>query len=145
MDGLGVYSFQNSEKYDGGWKQNKHHGNGKFTYESGNVYDGQWRYGKREGHGMFKYENGDEFAGEYCDDRKEGFGVYRRANGELDIKAYSDDLPSKGVRFSSDRRKAWKVKSDGSCVVTSVSTAESYRENCIMSSPFLAHYIDKNR
>jgi len=144
MEGRGVYTFQNSEKYDGGWKENKHHGNGKFTYKSGNVYDGQWRYGKREGHGIFKHANGDEFAGEYCDDRKEGLGVYRWANRELDIKAYSKDLPSEGVRFSSDRRKAWKVKTDGSRVVTSLRNAKKNRENTCMLSPFLAHYLDKN-
>jgi len=144
MEGRGVYTFQNSEKYDGGWKENKHHGNGKFTYESGNIYDGQWRYGKREGHGIFKYANGDEFAGEYCNDRKEGLGVYRWANEELDIKAYSKDLPSEGVRFGSDRRKAWKVRINGSCVVTSLRSAKSFRENTCMFSPFLAHYLDKN-
>lgn len=143
MDGRGVYAFQNSEVYDGEWKQNKHHGDGKFTYKSGNIYDGQWRHGKREGNGIFKYANGDEFAGEYSDDRKDGLGVYRRANGELDIKVYNDDLPSEGVRFSTDRKKAWDIKSDGSCKVTSIRNAETFRENTSIISPFLAHYLDK--
>merc|ERR1740124_758979 len=95
------------------------------------------------GNGIFKYANGDEFAGEYSDDRKDGLGVYRRANGELDIKVYNDDLPSEGVRFSTDRKKAWDIKSDGSCKVTSIRNAETFRENTSIISPFLAHYLDK--
>jgi len=144
MEGRGLYSFQNSEKYDGGWKLNRHHGDGKFTYESGNIYDGQWRHGKKEGNGIFKYANGDEFAGEYSDDRKDGLGVYRRANGELDIKSYSDDIASEGVRFSADRKKAWNVKSDGTCCLTLMKNAETFRENASIISPFLAHYLDNH-
>jgi len=143
MDGRGVYSFQNSEIYDGEWRLNKHHGHGRFTYKSGNIYDGQWRCGKREENGIFKYANGDEFAGEYCDDKRDGLGVYRRANGELDIKVYSDDCPSEGVRYSGDRKKAWNVKSDSTCTVTTIKEAEVFRENTSIISPFLAHYLDK--
>lgn len=143
MDGEGVYKFKNSERYEGGWKQNKHHGNGKFTYKSGNVYNGQWRYGMRDGHGMFIYANGDEFAGEYYDDKKNGVGVYRRADGELEIKGYRNDIPDEGVRFSANRKRAWKVKCDGSCVVTSIKSAKNFRENTCMISPFLAQYLDK--
>ena len=143
MDGHGKYSFQNFETYDGGWKLNTHHGDGKFTYESCNVYNGQWRHGKKEGNGIFKYANGDEFACEYSDDIKDGLGVYRRANGELDIKLYSDDISSEGVRFSSDRKKAWNVKRDGSFGLTLMKNAETFRENASIISPFLAHYLDK--
>jgi len=141
MDGHGVYVFQNSEIYDGGWKLNKPHGYGRFVYRGGNIYDGQWRYGKREGNGILTYTNGDEFAGEFSDDKKDGLGVYRRAIGELEIAVYNDYLHSTGVRFSTDRKKAWTLNNDGSCQVTSMINAETFRENTSIISPFLAHYI----
>jgi len=143
MDGRGFYAFQNSERYDGGWKQNKSHGYGRYVYRDGNIYEGLWRHGKRQGNGIFKYANGDEFAGEYSDDKKDGLGVFRRANGEVDIMVYNDYLHGEGVRFSSDRKKAWNVERDGSCKMTSMGNAETFRENATIISVFLAHYLDK--
>lgn len=141
MNGLGIYMYLNSEVYDGKWKHNKQHGYGKFIHRGGNIFNGQWRQGKREGNGILKHTNGDEFAGEYVDDRKDGLGVYRRKNGELDIGIYSDYVHTEGVRFSSDRTKAWELKSDAPCKVTSIRNAETFRENAMLVSPFLAHYL----
>lgn len=141
MEGLGVYVYHNSEVYDGRWKRNKPHGHGRFIYRNGNIYEGQWLNGKRDGNGILKQKNGDEFAGEYIDDKKEGLGVYRRTNGEIDIGVYSDYLHSEGVRFSEDRKKGWRLNSDGTTEQISITEAQSFRENACIVSPFLAHYI----
>lgn len=141
MDGLGVYKFENSEEYDGEWKKNQPDGKGTFKYASGNIYEGQWRKGKREGNGKFTYYNDDEYEGEWCDDKKDGIGVYKRASGEFDIKTYYQDAPQEGVRWNSDKTKAWKLLSGDAVEEISLEEAEVFRNNVCDASPFLAFIL----
>ncbi len=40
------------EKYDGGWKDGKEHGQGEYTSADGQKYDGEWKDGEQNGKGV---------------------------------------------------------------------------------------------
>ena len=50
--------YNNGEKYDGKWKNDKKEGKGIFYYFNGDKYDGEWKDDKKEGKGTFYYKNG---------------------------------------------------------------------------------------
>ena len=42
-NGKGIMNFQNGDKYDGDWEQDKMHGKGIMDYFNGDRYFGQWK------------------------------------------------------------------------------------------------------
>ncbi|CAN0099506.1 unnamed protein product, partial [Discosporangium mesarthrocarpum] len=72
--GQGKCVFPGGEQYEGGWENNKMHGEGTlklqnrgykmFVFPDGRgVYDGHWRGCKRHGQGTFTFSNGDVYEG----------------------------------------------------------------------------------
>ena len=55
MEGKGIFYYNNGEKYDGDWKENKKEGNGIYYYSNGSIYEGEWKDDKKEGNGTFTY------------------------------------------------------------------------------------------
>ena len=68
-------------------------------------------------------------------------GVYKRASGEFDIKTYYQDAPQEGVRWNSDKTKAWKLLSGDAVEEISLEEAEVFRNNVCDASPFLAFIL----
>lgn len=56
-------------------------GVGKFTYENGNIYEGSWVNAKRTGRGKMTYKDGSTYEGGWNNDVKEGPGTETRVNG----------------------------------------------------------------
>ena len=50
-DGYGVCVYSDGRRYEGEWKNGKHHGKGKMIYSPGNVYEGEWKDGMKHGRG----------------------------------------------------------------------------------------------
>lgn len=44
--------YDNEDRYDGFWSQNKPCGEGRMIYKNGDVYVGSWDLGKRSGYGV---------------------------------------------------------------------------------------------
>jgi len=76
MHGLGIYYYDNGDKYEGEWNDSQRHGKGKLNYANGDVYEGEWLEDKRAGLGVLTLDNGDRYEGHWMDDLKEGPGRY---------------------------------------------------------------------
>ena len=51
MNGDGVFTYANGDKYDGQWKDGLKHGKGILTCADGDTYNGDWIEDKKEGKG----------------------------------------------------------------------------------------------
>ena len=43
MNGKGIMSYADGDKYDGDWKDGKKNGKGIMSYADGEKYDGDWK------------------------------------------------------------------------------------------------------
>jgi hypothetical protein len=108
--GNGSFIADNGNKYEGEWRNDKRKGQGKATYNTGDVYSGSWKNCKRHGYGTMYIENGDIYEGSWEQGFKNGPGTYRWKDGEVDISMYSSDYRTgEGVRWSEDRRRAFRL------------------------------------
>ena len=53
MEGKGIFYYNNGNKYDGEYKNNKNEGKGTFYYNDDDIYDGEWKNNKINGKGIF--------------------------------------------------------------------------------------------
>ena len=74
-------TFQNVDKYEGGWKDGKKNGKGTMKFENGVIYDGDWKDDKIHGKGTVTFKNGDKYEGEWKDDKMDGKGTWTSKNG----------------------------------------------------------------
>jgi hypothetical protein len=131
--GTGTLNFADGSEYVGDWWNNYMHGQGTRRFVNGDIYVGEYRYSRCEGTGRFYFSNGDLYYGNWRDDKMEGFGRYyyhsgqrfegyfhagqrngkgklQRTDGSLDLYRYEDDKRvGTGVRWSTDRTKAWRL------------------------------------
>jgi len=49
MSGKGVLTFENGDKYDGYFKNDKFHGEGRFSHSDGSISTGIFEQGKKHG------------------------------------------------------------------------------------------------
>ncbi len=49
--GLGIYYYENGDKYEGEWCRGLRVGKGKLNYANGDVYEGEWLHDTRAGLG----------------------------------------------------------------------------------------------
>jgi len=132
-EGEGTLHFADGSEFVGFWENNKMHGDGTRRFPNGNVYTGQYNKGKRSGQGRCYFANGDMYNGGWLDDLIHGFGRYYYSNGQsfegsfrlgkrhgrgkyqltdgrLDVYKYQDDIRvGEGVRWSANRKKAWRL------------------------------------
>jgi len=132
-EGEGTIQFADGSEYVGNWENNKMHGQGTRRFNNGNVFNGTYREGKRSGHGRCYFANGDMYVGEWKSDAMSGFGryyyndgqsfegsflegkrhgkgKYQLTDGRVDIYRYINDIRvGEGVRWSTNRRKAWRL------------------------------------
>jgi hypothetical protein len=132
--GVGKLMFADGSEYDGWWRYNRMDGHGTRRFPNGNLYVGNYSDGRRNGNGRHIFANGDQYVGIFKDDamhgagryyfknnesfegafnrgRKEGRGKYQWSDGTIDIIGYVNDIRAgEGVRYSADRKKAWKLE-----------------------------------
>ena len=133
IEGRGTINFHDKTEYSGQWKKNKFHGDGTRRFQNGNVYNGNYVDGKRQGQGKcyfangdmyvgdwkndtihgfgrYYYNNGHSFEGMFRDGKRNGRGKYQLTDGKVEIYRYVDDRrKGDGVRWSSNRKKAWRM------------------------------------
>lgn len=133
IDGRGTIYFRDGTEYSGQWRNNRFHGDGTRRFKNGNVYNGNYVDGKRQGQGKCYFANGDMYSGDWKDDTIHGFGryyynnghsfegmfrngkrngrgKYQLTDGRIEIYRYvNDNRAGDGVRWSSNRKKAWKM------------------------------------
>lgn len=88
----------------------KRHGRGVMKYDNGAVYDGEWQHDMADGTGTYRWPDGDIYSGEWKKDVRHGTGIYRWSNDEVDVQHCEDDeFKGEGVRWSADRKTAWRL------------------------------------
>jgi hypothetical protein len=81
-EGKGVCYYNNGDKYEGDWRNDKKEGTGKCLYCNADWYIGFWLNDKREGLGTYHYANGDRYEGSWYNGVKEGSGLYIKKDGK---------------------------------------------------------------
>lgn len=121
-DGRGVHKWPSGACYEGEWIAGGRSGIGKYTFPSGDTYEGRWTVLKnggcvREGaRGTYVWPNGETYIGGFKADRRDGQGLFTWYSGRCDLctyKAGKDGVArpvGDGVRWSADRKQAWKLK-----------------------------------
>lgn len=74
--GFGIFTFGNSDRYEGTWRDGQMHGQGIYYHSNGATYIGEYKEGKRHGYGTYLWPEGDIYIGEYVNNKKEGCGQY---------------------------------------------------------------------
>lgn len=98
--GHGVAEYDNGDKYDGNWQNDRQNGQGKYVWaNNGDWYTGEWYEGMRHGQGAlyFKDYQGYEVAyydGEWKYGMMDGYGVFVRHNDYRYEGEWKDDLPN---------------------------------------------------
>lgn len=66
INGKGLMTWPNGDRYDGEWKKGIMEGEGTYTYaNAGYSYTGQWKKGFIKGHGTFRFSNGNVMEGDW--------------------------------------------------------------------------------
>ena len=79
--GQGALAYANGDKYIGEFENDVSSGRGTYIYKSGARYEGDFWNGCRHGEGTYRYANGDSFKGTFVNDKKHGAGIYTYADG----------------------------------------------------------------
>lgn len=95
--------------YRGHWKDGRRHGYGIAKYREGEVYSGEWRRGRRNGYGTLHLANSEVFDGGWDANKKHGLGVYFWSDGEVDVSWYEHDVRKESLRWTNDRRRAYRL------------------------------------
>ena len=82
MQNYVVKIYNDGEKYEGQFKDDKRHGKGIFYYASGDKYDGEWKNNNRHGKGIEYYADGAKYDGEWKYGYKHGRGIQYFADGD---------------------------------------------------------------
>jgi hypothetical protein len=154
IEGRGTISFHDGTEYSGQWKKNKFHGEGTRRFQNGNVYNGNYTDGKRQGQGKcyfangdmyvgdwkndtihgfgrYYYNNGHSFEGMFRDGKRNGRGKYQLTDGKVEIYRYVNDCrKGDGVRWSSNRKKAWRMNGGKAIKRISMEDAAQIANRC---------------
>jgi len=110
MHGEGTRRFTNGNVYTGTYVDGIRSGQGRCYFFNGDMYVGAWRNDQMSGFGRYYYQNGQSFEGNFINGKREGKGKYQLSDGRVDVYCYSNDKRSgAGVRWSRDRKKAWRL------------------------------------
>ena len=154
IEGRGTISFRDGTEYSGQWRKNKFHGDGTRRFHNGNVYNGNYTMGKRQGQGKcyfangdmyvgdwkndtihgfgrYYYNNGHSFEGMFRDGKRNGRGKYQLTDGKVEIYRYVNDCRvGDGVRWSSNRKKAWRMNGGKAIKRISMEEAAQIANRC---------------
>ena len=84
---------------------------GRFYYANGDLYYGPWHQNQMHGtSGRYYYASGQRFEGTFVRSKRTGVGKLQRTDGTMEIFQYiNDERVGKGVRWSADRSRAWRL------------------------------------
>jgi len=91
---MAAYTYDNSEKYVGEWKDDKRNGQGTNTMPSGQKYVGEWKDDKPHGQGVETYDNGEKYTGEFRNEKKNGQGIYTWPDGDKYVGEFRNNEPN---------------------------------------------------
>eukprot|EP00571_Detonula_confervacea_P016406 CAMPEP_0172303248 /NCGR_PEP_ID=MMETSP1058-20130122/4810_1 /TAXON_ID=83371 /ORGANISM="Detonula confervacea, Strain CCMP 353" /LENGTH=753 /DNA_ID=CAMNT_0013013989 /DNA_START=281 /DNA_END=2542 /DNA_ORIENTATION=- len=154
IEGRGTISFHDGTEYAGQWTKNRFHGEGTRRFNNGNVYTGNYVSGKRQGQGKCYFANGDMYVGDWKEDTIHGFGryyynnghsfegmfrngkrngrgKYQLTDGRVEIYRYvNDSRVGDGVRWSANRKKAWRMNDGKVTKRVSIEDAAAIAKRC---------------
>ena len=83
--GYGVYEWNNGDKYEGNYRNNKKEGRGKYFWASnGDCYEGEYMDNLKHGHGIFiSHVAGTVYSGQFLRGKKHGKGVLKFKDGTI--------------------------------------------------------------
>jgi len=112
MDGVGKHRWPSGALYEGQWDADERQGLGVYTFADGSVYEGRFRKSLRESvRGVYRWKNGEVFEGGFKGDHLDGQGTFIWSSGRMDLNTYVKGVAKgEGVRWSEDRKQAWKLK-----------------------------------
>lgn len=93
MNGRGIYTFSNGDRYEGEFKNDDFDGIGTLV-EGDSRYEGEWKSGKRNGRGMMIMPDGTRYDGQFKDDAIEGFGRFVLKDGRRFEGMIHDHVPN---------------------------------------------------
>ncbi|KAL7544092.1 hypothetical protein ACHAXR_013542 [Thalassiosira sp. AJA248-18] len=154
IEGRGTISFHDGTEYTGQWRKNRFHGEGTRRFTNGNVYTGHYDSGTRQGQGRCYFANGDMYVGDWKQDTIHGFGryyynnghsfegmfrngkrngrgKYQLTDGRVEIYRYVNDARvGDGVRWSANRKKAWRMNDGKVTKRVSIDEAAAIAKRC---------------
>ena len=77
------FNYDNGERYQGDFNNNKREGKGIYYYNNGNKYIGDWKNGLKEGKGILYYNNGNKYIGDFKNNLREGKGKIYFNDGQI--------------------------------------------------------------
>ena len=83
IEGEGILTYLNGNRYSGEWKDGKIHGQGEFTWADGSKYEGKWKENKRNGKGKLTFSKDDSMITFYY--KMKDNAVYRSNNSIISI------------------------------------------------------------
>ena len=102
QDGKGTYTWANGDKYEGEFKNGLEDGKGTFTWADGDKYKGEWKKGLRHGRGTLTLANGIKYEGVWEKGRKSKGGLGVAAMKDLaEVKDVNDQRHGKGGKGNS--------------------------------------------
>jgi hypothetical protein len=108
MHGTGTRRYPSGDIYMGEYGHGKRHGEGRVYYANGDLYLGNWYNNQMHGPGRYYYASGQRFEGTFFYSKRTGKGKLQRMDSTMEIFQYvNDQRVGQGVRWSSDRRRAW--------------------------------------
>jgi len=94
----GEGTAKGSAEYHGGFHQGRMQGKGVKTWANGDRYEGEFVGDHREGYGVYTWGAGkwagERYEGGYSQDRRHGFGLYRWPSGDLYAGPWQNDVPT---------------------------------------------------
>ncbi len=90
--GQGIYTWPDGRRYEGRFRNGRRHGRGIYTWPSGSRYEGQWKAGRRHGLGTYQWPDGSGYQGQWAEDAKSGLGIYNFADGHVESGRWQDDV-----------------------------------------------------
>jgi hypothetical protein len=91
LNGTGKAVWFNKNRYEGEWTDGYPNGTGTYTWADGKRYTGQWVNGRQTGDGDFKFPNGDHYVGQMKDGLMDGKGRLTFASGDVYIGEFKND------------------------------------------------------
>lgn len=72
INNKGAFTYSNGDRYDGEWKDNRHHGKGVMQYDNGDRYTGDWANDLPHGKGVKSSRSGAKYDGDWDCDKRHG-------------------------------------------------------------------------
>ena len=93
--------MEGTDKYEGEFKNGKHHGQGKYTTYNGIIYEGEHKDGLRNGQGT-ETNVREKYVGEWKDGWRNGQGTLTSYHGSKYIGEWKNDKEWNGTYYDKD-------------------------------------------